>query len=203
MAALANAVRNKRRFLALGVQCGQNDDPLHGFSVEHMRLRGTMYYHFATSLPRAAPLQSGGTIWNSMRRSTDRILVSHAGTVPRPADLQELYEAGPDEHATSSCACCRKPSPKSFATQLEVGIDIVNDGELSKLNFSHYARERLGGLEQPSQPLRRHRSRNIVGRDAREFPEFHSTGGGRVAPRGWRLHGRRGMSTRRWCVRAR
>src|SRR5207249_2643376 len=63
--------------------------------------------------------------------------------------------------------------------QARVGIDVVNDGELSKRNFSHYARERLGGLEQPASTPPGIRDRNIVARDAREFPEFHARGGGR------------------------
>lgn len=100
-----------------------------------------------------------------MRRSTQRILVSHAGTVPRPAGALPLADAVKE--------VVRK--------QVEVGIDMVNDGELSKRNFSHYARERLGGIEQPGQPPPDLRSRNIVARDARDFPEFHARGGGRLA----------------------
>src|SRR5919206_360991 len=65
-----------------------------------------------------------------MRRSTNRILVSHAGTAPRPEGL-ELPEAVK--------AVVQK--------QVEVGIDIVNDGELSKSNFTSYVRDRLGGIQ--------------------------------------------------------
>jgi 5-methyltetrahydropteroyltriglutamate--homocysteine methyltransferase len=64
--------------------------------------------------------------------------------------------------------------------QAVVGIDVVNDGELSKLNFSHYARERLGGLEQPTGGAAHGSARNIVARDARDYPEFHALGGGRM-----------------------
>ena len=100
-----------------------------------------------------------------MRRSNDRILVSHAGTVPRPADIPDLAAAVRDvvQH------------------QARVGIDIVNDGELSKRNFSHYARERLGGLAQADQPAPLGADRNIVARDARDFPRFHARGGGRLS----------------------
>ena len=114
---------------------------------------------------------------NEVRRSTQRILVSHAGTVPRPVPLQDLYEAGPERRGEF---LQRLPAAvrEVVRQQVEVGIDVVNDGELSKLNFSHYARERLGGLEQPPQPLDSS-VRDIVGRDAREFPDFHASGGGR------------------------
>lgn len=56
----------------------------------------------------------------------------------------------------------------------------MNDGELSKLNFSHYARERLSGLEQPGDGGVHASARNIVARDAKDYPQFHSRGGGRM-----------------------
>jgi 5-methyltetrahydropteroyltriglutamate--homocysteine methyltransferase len=112
-----------------------------------------------------------------MRRSTHRILVSHAGTVPRPADLQALYDAG-DAGRAEFVRHLPAAVRDVVHHQAQVGIDVVNDGELSKLNFSHYARERLGGLEPPAETFRPS-SRSIVGRDARDFPDFHSTGGGR------------------------
>jgi 5-methyltetrahydropteroyltriglutamate--homocysteine methyltransferase len=113
-----------------------------------------------------------------MRRSSTRIRVSHAGTTPRPDDLQGLYEAGPDHRAEFMA---RLPSAvrEVVRRQAAVGIDVVNDGELSKLNFSHYARERLGGLAPPAAEFQPS-ARNIVGRDALEFPDFMRSGGGRI-----------------------
>ncbi|MBV9582954.1 MAG: cobalamin-independent methionine synthase II family protein [Chloroflexi bacterium] len=96
-----------------------------------------------------------------MRRSTDRILVSHAGTAPRPADTTDLPTA----------------VKEVVKHQAQVGIDIVNDGELSKSNFTNYVRERLGGIT-PAEPGVRLPARNINARDWREFPEFFKTGGG-------------------------
>jgi 5-methyltetrahydropteroyltriglutamate--homocysteine methyltransferase len=114
-----------------------------------------------------------------MRRSTQRILVSHAGTVPRPDALQQVYAAGESRRADFMAAL---PSAVRDVVQHQarVGIDVVNDGELSKRNFSHYARERLGGIEQPEQPPMQVGARNIVARDARDFPQFHARGGGRL-----------------------
>src|SRR5579871_4909738 len=114
-----------------------------------------------------------------MRRSTERIRVSHAGTVPRPASLQALY-AGGDARRAEFLEQLPDAVREVVEHQAGVGIDVVNDGELSKRNFSHYARERLGGLEQPATPPPDVRDRNIVARDAREFPEFHARGGGRL-----------------------
>ncbi|HEV7663526.1 MAG TPA: epoxyalkane--coenzyme M transferase [Chloroflexota bacterium] len=63
--------------------------------------------------------------------------------------------------------------------QAEVGIDIVNDGELSKTNFTSYVRDRLGGI-QPADAAQKDGlpPRNINARDLREFPRFFATGGG-------------------------
>src|SRR4030088_1672635 len=96
-----------------------------------------------------------------MRRSTQRILVSHAGTTPRPANV---------------------PLPAAVTQvvkkQVEVGIDIVNDGELSKSNFTNYVRDRLGGIAPADGSARQLPPRNINARDLHEFPEFFRSGGG-------------------------
>jgi 5-methyltetrahydropteroyltriglutamate--homocysteine methyltransferase len=96
-----------------------------------------------------------------MRRSTNRILVSHAGTTPRPTNL---------------------PLPAAVAEvvkkQVEVGIDIVNDGELSKSNFTNYVRDRLAGIAAADTTADQLPARNINARDLREFPEFFGSGGG-------------------------
>jgi 5-methyltetrahydropteroyltriglutamate--homocysteine methyltransferase len=113
-----------------------------------------------------------------MRRSTNRILVSHAGTTPRPAELQALREHGvssPDELAKVLPAAVKQVVDQQVAT----GIDIVNDGELSKSNFTNYVRDRLGGLEPAdAETAATLPKRNINARDLREFPDFFATGGG-------------------------
>src|SRR5579859_3811021 len=96
-----------------------------------------------------------------MRRSTNRILVSHAGTTPRPANLP--LAAGVAE---------------VVKRQVEVGIDVVNDGELSKSNFTNYVRDRLGGIAPAESAASQLPPRNINARDLREFPEFFASGGG-------------------------
>lgn len=96
-----------------------------------------------------------------MRRSTDRILVSHAGTAPKPAHVADLPSAVKE--------VVRK--------QVEAGIDVVNDGELSKSNFTNYVRDRLSGIE-PAPEGAKLPPRNINARDLAEFPEFFASGGG-------------------------
>src|SRR5438309_8925332 len=97
-----------------------------------------------------------------MRRSTNRILVSHAGTLPRPAHEQDLSTA----------------VKQVVGKQVQVGIDIVNDGELSKSNFTNYVRERLAGIAPAEARAAQLPPRNINARDLREFPEFFASGGG-------------------------
>src|SRR6266480_4605502 len=104
-----------------------------------------------------------------MRRSTERILVSHAGTLPRPDDLAELRNAGPARHGELQQ---RLPSAvkEAVARQAQVGIDIVNDGELSKSNFTNYVRDRLAGIAPADSNAGELPPRNINARDLREFP---------------------------------
>ena len=114
-----------------------------------------------------------------MRRSTERILVSHAGALPAPDDLSALLEQTPiDAEAVRR----RLPSAvgEVASRQIELGIDIVNDGELSKRvnrggGFTYYAKERLDGLRVEADPEHaRARRRNITGRDALAYPGFHA-----------------------------
>src|SRR5262245_59144484 len=60
--------------------------------------------------------------------------------------------------------------------QIESGIDIINDGELGKPNFTYYARERLSGFEErPLKPGEGSVLLEISGRDRKEFPEYFAT----------------------------
>ena len=101
-----------------------------------------------------------------MRRNTNRIRVSHAGTAPRPAELQALRATGKSDPALLASTV-----KEVVNKQVEVGIDIVNDGELSKSNFTNYVRDRLGGIE-PADASKTSGlpPRNINARDLREFP---------------------------------
>src|SRR5438105_14238597 len=84
-----------------------------------------------------------------MKRSTERILVTHAGSLARPADLIELL-LGRNEGKPYDREALPKRMRSAVAEvvqkQVECGVDIVNDGELGKSNFSRYTRERLSGF---------------------------------------------------------
>ena len=83
-----------------------------------------------------------------MRRSTDRILVSHAGTLPRPPEITALLQQGPDGDA--ELARKLPAAVKDIVRrQVEVGVDIVNDGEIPKRGtFPGFFAARPGGFGQ-------------------------------------------------------
>lgn len=84
-----------------------------------------------------------------MRRSTERILTTHAGSLPRPEALTSLYiqrargeNIGADEIAAAGRAALRAIVPQ----QVEAGVDIGNNGEQQRNSFFLYLKERLTGL---------------------------------------------------------
>ena len=86
-----------------------------------------------------------------MPRSTDRIITTHAGSLPRPEDVVEVIWAGIEEERPADQAELDKrldrAVPEIVAKQREAGIDVVSDGELSKPGFSNYINDRFTGFE--------------------------------------------------------
>ena len=120
-----------------------------------------------------------------MKRSSERILTTHAGSLPRPDDLREMLVAkdeGLSYDRAAFAARVRVAVAAVVEQQIACGLDIVNDGEESKRSFTTYARERLGGVsERPAKPGERALAM-IYGRDAPEFPEYFA-GRGNLAGR--------------------
>jgi len=114
-----------------------------------------------------------------MKRSTNRILVSHVGSLARPRDLMEMLVArneGKPFDAEALARRTREAVADVVEKQIECGIDIVNDGELGKSNFSRYTKERLGGfIERPAGAD--FKPTSIFGRDMLEFTEYFNRGG--------------------------
>ena len=111
-----------------------------------------------------------------MLRSTDRILVTHQGTLPRPDDLQQMIAAraaGQPFDAARLAARVRAAVAEGVQRQIACGIDCVNDGELSKTSFSDYVSDRFAGIEPTDRPY----VSPISGRDLRDFPEYFQTRG--------------------------
>ena len=85
-----------------------------------------------------------------MKTSTDRILTTHVGSLPRSPDVLKLIHAkatGTDFDAERYEAGMRKVVADSVRRQADVGLDIVNDGEQTKTSFVAYICSRLSGFE--------------------------------------------------------
>lgn len=85
-----------------------------------------------------------------MKRSSDRILTTHVGSLPRPAALLDAMKAridGASDDADAYEARVRGAVADIVRRQSECGIDVVTDGEMSKPGFFLYVRERLEGFE--------------------------------------------------------
>jgi methionine synthase II (cobalamin-independent) len=80
--------------------------------------------------------------------SSERILVTHAGSLPRPDDLAEMIWAGIDgEPVGRATLDARIDSAvrEVVEKQRAAGVDLVSDGELSKSGFSTYVNDRFSG----------------------------------------------------------
>lgn len=84
-----------------------------------------------------------------MKRSTDRILTTHAGSLPRPEDLKRMMwdklDGKPVDESRLKARVCEAVT-EVVAKQDRAGIDILSDGEMSKPGFSNYVIERYGGF---------------------------------------------------------
>jgi 5-methyltetrahydropteroyltriglutamate--homocysteine methyltransferase len=114
-----------------------------------------------------------------MQRSTDRILTTHTGSLPRPADLVPLLLAqagGEAVDAAQMASRVREAVAEVVRKQVEVGLDVVNDGEVGKVGYSTYVASRLTGFEGVSRGL------PSTARDRREFPDFFARLSGAPRP---------------------
>jgi 5-methyltetrahydropteroyltriglutamate--homocysteine methyltransferase len=86
-----------------------------------------------------------------MKRSTDRILTTHVGSIIRPPALREFARARQAGEAVDQDAfdrCLRESVAEVVKQQVRCGIDIPNDGEFGKsTSWSQYALKRLSGFE--------------------------------------------------------
>src|ERR1700719_2467975 len=84
-----------------------------------------------------------------MKHSVDRILTTHAGSLPRPPEFLDLFKSGdsPMFERRSSAERLRNAVSEIVRRQAELGIDVVDDGEYGKPSFVSYINERLGGYE--------------------------------------------------------
>ncbi|MEQ1882130.1 MAG: cobalamin-independent methionine synthase II family protein [Burkholderiales bacterium] len=84
-----------------------------------------------------------------MKGSTTRILTTHAGSLPRPpelVDLQVRVSRGEIVAPAALAFAIRKATQRAVEQQLDIGIDIGNDGEQPRESFFTYVRYRMSGF---------------------------------------------------------
>jgi 5-methyltetrahydropteroyltriglutamate--homocysteine methyltransferase len=114
-----------------------------------------------------------------MQRSTQRILTTHTGSLPRPTDLLETmraHEAGRAVDQTAFEQRVREAVADNVRRQVEAGLDVVNDGEVGKPSFNAYVVERLSGFQPRPRPVHTEQTVGPVdpeGRDAQDFPDYY------------------------------
>ena len=84
-----------------------------------------------------------------MRRSTQRFLTTHTGSLPRPDDLVRAMYAREEGVPVDAAALERRVASAVadvVTKQVEAGIDIVDDGEMSKPSYATYVKDRLSGF---------------------------------------------------------
>ena len=92
-----------------------------------------------------------------LQTSRQRILTTHTGSLPRPADLVALLNAkelGEAYDRAAFSARVRRAVAEIVQRQAATGLDVIGDGEHSKVNWMAYARGRLAGLEEIDSPPR-------------------------------------------------
>ncbi len=111
-----------------------------------------------------------------MKRSTDRIVTTHVGSLIRPKPLQEFLRArqsGKPYDKAAYATCLKSSVAEVVAQQAKAGVDIVSDGEFGKaISWSQYALERLSGFER--RPIKADANPFKRGADRERFPEFYA-----------------------------
>ncbi len=132
-----------------------------------------------------------------MRTSTDRILTTHTGSLPRPADLVDALNAKELGQPYSPEALNQRVSRainEIAQRQAQVGLDVINDGEHSKVSWMAYARARLSGLTEIDSPVR---FRGAT-RDSLAFPAAYEDMKVMLAARSGMLVAKRTVRPKAW-----
>jgi 5-methyltetrahydropteroyltriglutamate--homocysteine methyltransferase len=102
-----------------------------------------------------------------MKRSTQRMLTTHTGSLPRPAEVVELLlheQEHPGAEAAKLKDAVRRAVAEVVAKQIACGLDIINDGEQGRTDYTTHVKDRLTGFDGPSSPP--------LGTGEPDFPEL-------------------------------
>jgi 5-methyltetrahydropteroyltriglutamate--homocysteine methyltransferase len=97
----------------------------------------------------------------------DRILTTHVGSLPRDemvCDVIAQKEAGTLPSGELFDAVIGEAVESVVAKQIEAGVDIVSDGEFSKIGYANYIKDRLSGFSG--------KAGRLIGRDLEDFPTY-------------------------------
>jgi 5-methyltetrahydropteroyltriglutamate--homocysteine methyltransferase len=112
-----------------------------------------------------------------MKRSTERILTTHVGSLSRPDILVPILrskERGQAYDGDAYARLVREAVGDVVRKQAETGIDIVTDGEQGKASFFGYIVERFNGFERKPAPPGREGSLRAASRDYQAFPDYYA-----------------------------
>jgi 5-methyltetrahydropteroyltriglutamate--homocysteine methyltransferase len=109
-----------------------------------------------------------------MKHSTDRVLTTHAGSLPRPSELLDLLQSADASSLErgDNAGRLRGAVREIVRQQVDLGIDVVDDGEYGKPSFVSYINERLGGYEVDTHAGPRNQW--ATSREGLSFPEFYA-----------------------------
>ena len=102
-----------------------------------------------------------------MKRSIERILTTHTGSLPRPPHVVELMrheQNNPGAKAAELKAAVRRAVADVVARQVACGLDVINDGEQGRTDYTTHVKDRLTGFDGPSSPP--------LGTGEPDFPEL-------------------------------
>ena len=150
------------------------------YRVGHTNIKGTVSYlgievddTLAVAVDRQSGTRTGpeadkaGRDCSSMKRSNERILTTHTGSLPRTAKVVELLLAeqkNPGARKAELDAAVREAIAHVVQKQIECGIDIINDGEQGRTDYTVHVLDRLAGFAGESTPP--------LGTGDAEFPEL-------------------------------
>src|ERR1043165_2963449 len=103
-----------------------------------------------------------------MKRSEGRTITTHTGSLPRPRSLLaplHAKDSGETYDREALAREVRSAVTETVGRQVKLGIDVVDDGEVSKSSFATYANSRIGGLSIDHRPPRHIARRTVINRE--------------------------------------
>ncbi len=109
-----------------------------------------------------------------MKRSTERMLTTHVGSLPRPTQVLDVMREKENDRPYDQdefARLVREAVAEVVRKQAGCGLDVVTDGEMGKVTFATYMQERLSGFERTREPF--HTRVGSWSREASAFPDYY------------------------------